>query len=112
VKGAVKYLRVTLVAIAGIFAVLFALPMGLHTLFCERLPFGPCPASPYPLMVDFVAKHRGIWLVCAVGYTIAIAAAFRREAEVEFAKASLVRVLLQVLALALLLGAAAYVTLY
>lgn len=53
-----RYLRLSLLAFAVLFTLVFLLPGDLHTAICERLPFGPCPNSPYLPILAFFVEHR------------------------------------------------------
>lgn len=87
-----RYLRLSLLAVAVLFTLFFLLPSALHTAICERLPFGPCPNSPYLPILGFFVEHREAWLVAAVIYALTFFVVFRRELGAEVQKTSITRV--------------------
>ncbi len=81
-----RYVRNLLIIVALLFAFAFLLPMALHTLICDELPFGPCPKSPYLPILEFLSDHRGYWMVLSGVYALVVFGLFRRDVGREFRK--------------------------
>lgn len=87
-----RYLRLSLLAFAVLFTLVFLLPGALHTAICECLPFGPCPNSPYLPILAFFVEHREAWLAAAVVYSLTFCAVFWGELGAEIHKTSITRI--------------------
>lgn len=89
---ALHYLRLLVIGITVLFALLFLLPGSLHALICERLPFGPCPNSPFLRILDFWIDHREIWIVAAPVYALAVGVLFGSEVRKGIRKTTTARI--------------------
>jgi hypothetical protein len=86
------FLRLLLLGIAVMFLLFFGVPMALHTLICEWLPFGPCPNSPYLPILGLMVDHREAWLTASVAYALALCALFGGAVRLEILRISFARI--------------------
>lgn len=106
---ALRYLRLLLLGIAVLFMLFFGLPAALHTLICERLPFGPCPNSPYLPILGVLTEHAQAWLVASVVYALAVCVLFWGDVGAEIQKTSGTRIGVRLLWLIPVVGLGIYV---
>ena len=71
--------QVALIGLGVLFALVVGVPLFAHVAVCERLPFGPCPNSPYHQIVGVMSEHRNGFIWFTIAYIVAVAACFRTD---------------------------------